>query len=142
MLWSPPFYNRRGVGDEFEGGDSEASLKFVFDNTPPSPPQERLHILFLAILLKGMMSKHFPFLDSLFPSLSQLAFDIPSGAPNDQVYESTGRDPQVESDGSSSHSSEHGDKSTDSIPPGGKGRRRSEPGGSTSRLQSSLAQSF
>ncbi|KAJ7854017.1 hypothetical protein B0H13DRAFT_1903829 [Mycena leptocephala] len=51
----------------------------------------------------------------------------------------TGRDPQVESDGSSSHSSEYGDKSTDYIPPGGgKGRRRNEPGGSTTIVSGSV----
>ncbi|KAF8209663.1 hypothetical protein K438DRAFT_1810175 [Mycena galopus ATCC 62051] len=139
MLWSPPFYNRRGVGDEFQDGDSEALLQFVFDKTPPPPPQKRLHLLFLAILLKGMMRKHFSFLDSLFPNLSQLIFDIPSGAPNDQDYEKTGRDHQVESDDSSSHSGEHGDKSADYTPPGGgKGRGRSEPGDSTTIVSGSV----
>ncbi|KAJ7867525.1 hypothetical protein B0H14DRAFT_336079 [Mycena olivaceomarginata] len=116
MLWSPPFYNRRDAGDEFQAGNAVALLALVYNNAPPPPPQTRLHLLFLAILLKAMMAKNPSHLSAHFPNLSGLAFDIPSGEPNDEEYESTGRDHQVESDDSSAHSGEHGDNSPDYNP--------------------------
>ncbi|KAJ7490154.1 hypothetical protein B0H11DRAFT_1912174 [Mycena galericulata] len=141
MVWGTSFLNRRNAGDEFTGTDDLGKLSSVFQPpNPPATPQERLHLLFLAVVLRAAIGKNQPGVAALFPTLSQVPVDPPSGQPpeDDATYTASGRDVDT-SPGSPPADGGSDGSGSDYSPPGGRKRSGGGEGRATELAVGSVA---